>query len=92
VNRRGVWKKVGGGQELFIYYSSGKQWGDEEDLEGGGTSYWLAVASTALALTPQITRHKAHPQFTSLLSLVLLVPCFLRSSEKPCLCLYNLCI
>jgi hypothetical protein len=50
VNRQGVWKKIGGGQKLFMYFGSDKKWGvgDEEDLEGGEESYWLTVASTAL--------------------------------------------
>jgi mannose-6-phosphate isomerase-like protein (cupin superfamily) len=50
VNRRGVWQKMEGGQELFMYYASTKKWyiSGRESMEAGKAAGAMRVASTAL--------------------------------------------
>ena len=49
VNGRGVWQAAGG-QELFMYYASTKEWwiGGRASMEAGKASGWMNVASAAL--------------------------------------------
>ena len=53
VNGRGVWQ-MAGGQEVFMYYASTKEWwiGGRENMEAGKAAGWMGVASTAL--TPDL--------------------------------------
>jgi hypothetical protein len=50
VNRRAVWQKQGGDGEMFLYYSTVNQWlfSDREELETGGCSGYMSLASAAL--------------------------------------------
>jgi hypothetical protein len=56
VNRRAVWQQQGGDEDVFLYYSAGREWlfSDREELETSGSRGYMGLVSAAL--TPDQTR------------------------------------